>query len=97
MTSKSLITTITLIAGIILLSIVPFFIAPHEADFGGADGKAEEAITEIQPAYSPWASPFLKPPSKEIESLLFSLQASLGTGVIAYYLGYNRGKKVARQ
>jgi cobalt/nickel transport protein len=33
-----------------------------------------------------------EPPSDEIESLLFALQAALGAGFIGYYIGYKRGK-----
>jgi len=91
---KGLFSTIVLILVVIVLILLPFYIAPHNADFGGADGKAEEAITEINPNYQPWFSPLMEPPSGEIESLLFSLQAAIGSGIIFYYLGYKRGKKV---
>lgn len=63
------------------------------AEFGGADGEAEGVITEISPEYEPWFSPFWEPPSGEIESLLFCLQAALGSGVVAYCIGYMKGKK----
>ncbi|WP_198002032.1 energy-coupling factor ABC transporter substrate-binding protein [Archaeoglobus veneficus] len=71
--------------------------SPALADeWSGADDKAEEAITEINPNYEPWFSPLWEPPSGEIESLLFSLQAAIGAGIIGYFLGYNRGKAHAR-
>lgn len=63
------------------------------SEFGGSDGEGEAAIMEIAPDYEPWFEPFWEPPSGEIESLLFSLQAALGSGVIAYYFGYMKGKK----
>ncbi|XPO23271.1 energy-coupling factor ABC transporter substrate-binding protein [Phosphitispora sp. TUW77] len=63
------------------------------AEFGGADGQAEELITQINPDYQPWFSSIWEPPSGEIESLLFALQAALGTGFIGYYIGYVRGRK----
>ena len=34
----------------------------------------------------------LEPPSGEIESLLFALQAAIGAGFIGYFIGYTRGK-----
>ncbi|MFE1248057.1 energy-coupling factor ABC transporter substrate-binding protein [Streptomyces sp. NPDC058735] len=61
--------------------------------FTGADGEAETAITELKPDYEPWFSPLYEPPSGEIESALFSLQAALGTGVLAYYFGLRRGRR----
>ncbi|QFR02330.1 energy-coupling factor ABC transporter substrate-binding protein [Streptomyces phaeolivaceus] len=64
-----------------------------EEPFAGADAEAETAITEIQPDYEPWFSPLYEPPSGEIESALFALQAALGAGVLAYYFGIHRGRR----
>ncbi|MFJ9054982.1 energy-coupling factor ABC transporter substrate-binding protein [Streptomyces sp. NPDC102409] len=61
--------------------------------FAGADAQAETAITEIDPGYEPWFSPLYEPPSGEIESALFALQAALGAGVLAYYFGLRRGRR----
>ncbi|MFG2591061.1 energy-coupling factor ABC transporter substrate-binding protein [Streptomyces sp. NBC_01166] len=61
--------------------------------FAGADAQAETAITEIDPEYEPWFSPLYEPPSGEIESALFALQAALGAGVLAYYFGLRRGRR----
>lgn len=55
--------------------------------FAGADGQAKEMVTQIQPKYKPWFEPLLEPPSGEIESMLFALQAALGAGFIGYWLG----------
>ncbi len=81
---------------VILLAVVPLFLA-HGAEFGGADGEAETAITEIAPDYEPWFSPLYEPPSGEIESLLFSTQAALGAGFIAYFFGYKKGQKQSQK
>ncbi|MFI0986030.1 energy-coupling factor ABC transporter substrate-binding protein [Streptomyces exfoliatus] len=64
-----------------------------EEPFTGADGEAETAITELHPDYEPWFSPLYEPPSGEIESGLFSLQAALGAGFLAYYFGLRRGRR----
>jgi len=64
-----------------------------EEPFAGADAEAETAVTEIQPDYEPWFSPLYEPPSGEIESALFALQAALGAGVLAYYFGVRRGRR----
>lgn len=50
------------------------------------------AITAANPDYQPWFSPLWEPPSGEIESLLFALQAALGAGLLGYYLGLRRGE-----
>ena len=80
----------------VLLAIVPLFMN-RGAEFGGADGQAEEVITQINPDYQPWFSSLWEPPSGEIESLLFALQAALGAGFIGYYIGYVRGRKKAAE
>ena len=77
------------IAAIPLLTI-------HNSEFGGADGQAEEAITEINPDYEPWAESILEPPGGETESLLFALQAAIGSGVIFFAFGYLVARKKYR-
>lgn len=67
--------------------------AEEEEAWGGADGLAEDKITEIAPDYEPWFSPIWEPPSGEIESLFFSAQAAIGALIIGYFFGYNRAKK----
>lgn len=59
----------------------------RNAEFAGADDKAEEAISEIDSSYEPWISHIWEPPSGEIESFLFALQAAAGAGFIGYYIG----------
>ena len=62
------------------------------AEYGGADGEAEELITELNESYKPWFSSIWEPPSGEIESLLFVLQGAAGAGFIGYFIGYMRGR-----
>lgn len=78
---------------IAILLIVSPLVINKNAEYSGADGQAEEIITEIDPNYKPWFSSIYEPQSGEVESLLFAVQASLGTGIICYYLGYIKGKK----
>lgn len=80
-----------LLALVIILAIVPIIFV-KDGEFGGADGEAEEAITEIDASYEPWFSSIWEPPSGEIESLLFVLQAAIGAGFIGYFVGFMRGK-----
>lgn len=79
--------------GLFALIIVFPLVFNRTAEYGGADGQAEAAIVESNPDYVPWFSSLWEPPSGEIESLLFALQASLGTGFIAYYFGLMKGRK----
>lgn len=73
------------------LIVIPLILKPG-AEYGGSDGQAKEAITEISPEYEPWFSSLYEPPSGEIESLLFSVQSALGAGIIGYYLGSRKIK-----
>jgi cobalt/nickel transport protein len=87
--------------GLLLLGTVALAIGPlmlikpsegHTEIFTGSDSQAEAAINVIQPGYKPWFSPLWEPPSKEIESLLFGLQAAIGAAAIGYCLGFHRGR-----
>ena len=71
---------------LVLLAALPLWLLPN-AEFGGADGQAEEVILELQPDYEPWFEPILEPASGEVESLLFALQAAIGAGVVGFVLG----------
>lgn len=88
MTKKNIILSLLLI----FIVIMPLVLSPN-ADFGGADGNAENHISIVAPDYQPWFTSFWEPPSGEIESLLFAVQACIGTGFIAFVIGYVTGKK----
>lgn len=81
-----------LIALVVIIGVMPLLIIKN-SEFGGADGKAEELIQEINPDYEPWASNLIELPGGETESLLFALQAALGAGIIGYVLGYFKGER----
>ncbi|MDF2613081.1 MAG: cbiN [Clostridia bacterium] len=89
---KGINKNLVLVLLLVVLVAVPFVINKNAA-FEGSDGGAETMIQSINPEYKPWIGYLFEPPSGEIETLLFSLQAALGTGVICYYLGYTKGKK----
>jgi len=61
-------------------------------EWGGADVAASSKIGEMSD-YKPWFSPIWKPPSGEIETLFFSLQAAIGAGIIGYIAGLYTGRK----
>ncbi|SEQ82697.1 energy-coupling factor ABC transporter substrate-binding protein [Streptomyces radiopugnans] len=91
----------TAVNALLLLAVAALAVLPlalglgdhKEEPFAGADAEAETAITEIEPDYEPWFAPLYEPPSGEVESALFALQAALGTGVLAYYFGLRRGRR----
>lgn len=79
-----------LLALVAALMIAPLAL-PIAGEFSGADDQAEGVIQEVAPGYEPWFSSIWEPPSGEIESLLFALQAAIGAGVLCYYIGLRHG------
>jgi len=84
-----------IVLAVVALAVLPLIFVRGE--YGGADGEAEAAITEIQPDYEPWFGGVFEPPSGEIESLLFVSQAAIGAGVIGYVIGLYRGRTERKQ
>lgn len=85
-----------LLIAVVVLVFIPLWMIERPAPgadgkeieiFRGADDKAKDLIAAIAPGYKPWFKPLMEPPSGEISSLLFALQAALGAGFIGYYLG----------
>lgn len=77
-----------ILAAVAALAIAPLVIHRNGgAAFGGADNNAAALVTTINPDYKPWFTPIWEPPSGEVASLLFSLQAALGAGLIGFYFG----------
>ena len=72
---------------LLALAICVIPLAVVKGEYGGSDDQAESVITEIKPDYKPWASSIFEPPSGEIESLLFCLQAAIGGGIIGFGFG----------
>lgn len=81
-----------LLAAAVLIAVLPL-LGPGGggATFPGSDERALALIAELDPDYRRWAAPLWEPPSSEIASLLFALQAALGAGVLGYCLGLRRG------
>jgi len=63
--------------------------------FGGSDDQGSEVIEST--GYQPWFSSLWEPPSGEIESMLFALQAAIGAIIIGYVLGYYNGQAKERR
>lgn len=81
-----------LIGLVILLAAFPLWYC-RDAEFSGADGMAGELIEESNPDYEPWFQPIFEPASGEVESLLFALQAAIGSGIVCFVLGRVTAKK----
>ncbi|MBF0205604.1 MAG: energy-coupling factor ABC transporter substrate-binding protein [Oligoflexia bacterium] len=82
-----------MLCAIILLSVAPLIIVkPSGGTFSGADEKAKSLINELYPNYKAWFTPVIEPPSSEVASLLFCLQAAIGAGILGYNFGLARGR-----
>lgn len=88
-------TNLVLLLLVAALTVFPL-VYLADAEFGGADSQAGEVVAQVAPGYTPWFRSLWEPPSAEVESFLFALQAAIGAGVIGYYLGYTRGRKGAQ-
>lgn len=66
------------------------------AEFGGADDQVKDVVAEINPDYKPWFNALWTPPSAEVESFLFALQAAIGAGFIGYWIGFQRGRRATK-
>lgn len=80
-----------LLLGVVMITVVPLLIV-KDADFAGSDDQAKKAIGQIQPGYKPWFKPIVELPSQEVATLLFSVQAAAGAGVIGYAIGLYKGR-----
>jgi cobalt/nickel transport protein len=91
--------SIILLCLVAIIAIAPMImyggLGEDEGYFGGADGAAGDAIEEI--GYKPWFNSIWEPPSGEIESLFFSLQAAIGAIIIGYVFGYYQGQDKERK
>lgn len=80
-----------LLAAAAAIIVAPLVLPGIEGEFKGSDDQASEVISAAKPGYEPWFQPLWKPPSGEIESLLFALQAALGAGFLGYMIGRRHG------
>jgi cobalt/nickel transport protein len=83
--------SIFLLVFAVLLVAAPLLLI-HHSDFGGTDDQAEKTIQVIAPHYKPWAKTIFEPPGGEVQTLLFSVQAAVGAGIIGYIIGVYKGR-----
>ncbi len=79
---------------VLIILIVPLAmysgLGEDQGYFGGSDDQGSDGVSET--GYEPWFNSFWEPPSGEIESLLFAVQAAIGAIIIGYVFGYWRGQ-----
>ncbi|AKS33821.1 energy-coupling factor ABC transporter substrate-binding protein [Mycolicibacterium goodii] len=96
-TSRSALINLGLLALIALIIAVCVAVGTPadstQESFVGTDTTAVESIESSHPDYKPWIGQLYAPPSAEIESGLFALQAALGAGVFGYALGALRRRR----
>lgn len=78
-----------MLLAIVVIVLIPLLMG---GEFNGADGAAA-AIVEGTEGFAPWFNPIWEPPSGEVASMLFSLQAALGAGVVGYAIGRVHGRR----
>jgi cobalt/nickel transport protein len=88
---------ITLAIILIFVAAFVYISSTGNYEWGGADDQPADVINDLtHGSYHPWFHSIWEPPSAEIESLLFALQAAFGAIIIGYFLGYYRGLAKAK-
>jgi cobalt/nickel transport protein len=88
---------ITIAILVIFIAAFAYTSSRGNHEWGGSDDMPENVINDLtHGSYHPWFSNVWVPPSPEIESLLFALQAAFGALIIGYFLGYYRGLAKAK-
>ena len=67
-------------------------LALKDAEFGGSDDAGSQVVEEVDSSFQPIAEPILekilgRELPGEVESLLFCVQASIGVGILAFFMG----------
>lgn len=79
---------------IILICAALIIIIPYLLNNGPAKGTDDTASSEIEKTgYTPWFESIWKPPSEEMENILFGVQAAIGLIIIVVFVGYYRKKQ----
>ena len=87
MVNKKAIVLLCLVAVIVIFPLALYNgKGEDQGYFGGSDDQGPAYIEST--GYVPWVHSLWTPPSSEIESLLFALQAAIGAIIIGYVLGY---------
>jgi cobalt/nickel transport protein len=86
--------TIILLALVVVIVAFPLALYNGKGEsqgyFEGSDDQGPAYITST--GYVPWFHSIWTPPSPEIESLLFTVQAAIGAIIIGFIFGYYTGQ-----
>lgn len=89
---------ITIVVVAAFLALFAYTNSTGKHEWGGADDQPEGVIQKMTDGnFKPWFHSVWVPPSPEIESLLFAVQASIGSIIIGYFLGYYRACAKAKK
>jgi cobalt/nickel transport protein len=80
---------LAIILAVVVILVIPFVINSG-ASFSGTDGQGPDAIS--QSGYTPWIQPFGYVPDQLGQTIIFSLQVSIGAIILGYFVGYYRAK-----
>jgi cobalt/nickel transport protein len=89
--SRFSVVNVLLFLGVIILVAVPLIFVSGE--YGGSDDQGQAQIEKSHPDYKPWFSSIYEPPSGEVSSGLFAIQAAIGGGALGYYFGVARTRR----
>ena len=99
--SRSRLVNLLLIVAVVALFAIPLALKmnaggkPEGEAYAGSDSVAVTTVQQVDPGYKPWFTPLFQPPSGEVESGLFALQAALGAGAFGFALGRLSGRRAA--
>jgi cobalt/nickel transport protein len=68
-----------------------------DAPWSGGDTQITETVTALNGDYQPWFESFFRPSDLGIERYMFGLQALLGTGLVAAFVGWFAGRRNGRR
>jgi cobalt/nickel transport protein len=90
---------ILILALVVIIAAAPLVmyngLGEEQGFFKGSDDAASKSIEET--GYQPWFKSIWEPPSAEVESLIFALQAAIGAVILGFILGYYTGKSKERK
>jgi cobalt/nickel transport protein len=90
--SRKLLLNIGIIICGLLIVLLQILISTHFSGHIGTDDKSIDIIKEIAPGYKPWIGNIWEHSNNRIETVLFAIQASLGLGIIIFYILKQRNK-----
>jgi cobalt/nickel transport protein len=80
---------LAIILAVAVILVIPFAVNSG-ARFSGTDGQGPDAIS--QSGYTPWIQPLGYVPDQLGQTIIFSLQVSIGAIILGYFVGYYRAK-----